>query len=128
MSIKFIRQSCSRGSATMMPSHMPAHHPKKNCESAESAVEPVQARRQPHQLGAAAQARLDVDMQRRPERPTAEGELKIIAAILVRPVIEKILTHLALDPQPPPKVGRARARAPALKPWVSTPSEPGPQD
>ena len=35
------------------------------------------------------------------------GELKIIAAILERPVIEKILTHLGLDPQPPPG-GRAR--------------------
>jgi len=31
------------------------------------------------------------------------GELKIIAAILERPAIEKILTHLVLDPQPPPK-------------------------
>ena len=36
-----------------------------------------------------------------------DGELKIIAAILKRPVIEKILTHLGLDPQPPPR-GRAR--------------------
>ena len=35
------------------------------------------------------------------------GELKIIAAILERPVIEKILTHLGLDAQPPPR-GRAR--------------------
>ena len=35
------------------------------------------------------------------------GELKIIAAILEQPVIEKILTHLGLDPQPPPR-GRAR--------------------
>lgn len=26
------------------------------------------------------------------------GELKIIAAILERPVIEKILTHMGLDP------------------------------
>ena len=34
------------------------------------------------------------------------GELKVIAAILERPVIDKILTHLGLDPQPPPK-GRA---------------------
>jgi hypothetical protein len=34
-------------------------------------------------------------------------ELKIIAAILERQVIEKILTHLGLDPQPPPR-GRAR--------------------
>jgi hypothetical protein len=38
------------------------------------------------------------------------GELRIIAAILERPVIEKILTHLGLDPQPPPK-GRAREAA-----------------
>ena len=35
------------------------------------------------------------------------GELKIIAAILEQPVIAKILSHLGLDPQPPPK-GRAR--------------------
>ncbi|MCA3253748.1 MAG: hypothetical protein ING49_19675, partial [Rubrivivax sp.] len=35
------------------------------------------------------------------------GQLKIIAAILERPVIEKILTHLGLDPQPPHR-GRAR--------------------
>jgi hypothetical protein len=31
------------------------------------------------------------------------GEFKIIATILERSVIEKILTHLGLDPQPPPK-------------------------
>ena len=35
------------------------------------------------------------------------GELKIIAAIPERPVIERILTHLGLNPQPPPW-GRAR--------------------
>ena len=34
------------------------------------------------------------------------GELKIIAAILERLVVQKILTHLGLDPQPPPR-GRA---------------------
>jgi hypothetical protein len=34
------------------------------------------------------------------------GELKIIAAILQRAAIEKILTHLGLDPRPPPR-GRA---------------------
>ncbi len=38
------------------------------------------------------------------------GELRIIAAILERPVIEKILAHLGRDPQPPPK-GRAREAA-----------------
>jgi hypothetical protein len=36
------------------------------------------------------------------------GELKIIAAILDQPVIEKILGHLELDLQPPPR-GRGRA-------------------
>jgi hypothetical protein len=30
------------------------------------------------------------------------GELKISAAIVERPEVEKILTHLGLDPQPPP--------------------------
>ena len=47
----------------------------------------------------------DIDMQRCPH--CGAGELKIIAAILERPVIEKILSHLGLDPQPPPK-GRVR--------------------
>ena len=39
------------------------------------------------------------------------GEPKIIAAILERAVIQKILAHLGLDPQPPPK-GRAREAGP----------------
>ena len=47
----------------------------------------------------------DIDMQHCPN--CGGGELEIIAAILERPVIEKILTHLGLDPQPPPR-GRAR--------------------
>ncbi len=47
----------------------------------------------------------DIDMQHCPN--CGAGQLKIIAVILERPVIEKILTHLGLDPQPPPK-GRAR--------------------
>ena len=37
------------------------------------------------------------------------GELRIIAAILERSVVEKILAHLGLEPQPPPK---AAAREP----------------
>jgi hypothetical protein len=37
------------------------------------------------------------------------GELKIIAAIVERPAIEKILAHLGLQAQPPP---RAPAREP----------------
>jgi uncharacterized protein (DUF983 family) len=54
----------------------------------------------------------DIDMQHCPS--CGNGELKIIAAILERPVIEKILGHLGLDPQPPPR-GRAREVGPA---WV----------
>ena len=49
----------------------------------------------------------DIDMQHCPN--CGGGELKIIAAILERPVIEKILEHLGLQPQPPP-------RAPADEP------------
>jgi hypothetical protein len=45
-------------------------------------------------------------MQRCPNCGT--GELKIIAAVLERPQIEKILTYPGLDPQPPPR-GQARA-------------------
>jgi hypothetical protein len=41
------------------------------------------------------------------------GELKIIVVILERPAIEKILTHLGLDPQPPPR-GRAVRGGPGL--------------
>jgi len=47
----------------------------------------------------------ELDMEHGPN--CGAGELKIIAANLERPVIEKILTHLGLDPQPPPR-GRAR--------------------
>ena len=43
----------------------------------------------------------DIDMEHCPN--CGGGELKIIAAILERPVIEKILSHLGLDPQPPPR-------------------------
>ena len=45
------------------------------------------------------------------ENNLAAWERKIIAAILERPVIEKILAHLGLDPQPPPK-GRVREAVP----------------
>jgi hypothetical protein len=47
----------------------------------------------------------DIDMQQCPN--CGGGKLKIIAAILERPAIQKILAHLGLDPLPPPK-GRAR--------------------
>jgi hypothetical protein len=35
--------------------------------------------------------------------PNCGGELKIIAAILEQPVIEKILTHLGLQARAPPR-------------------------
>jgi Putative transposase len=75
---------------------------------AESAVENesglVQAR--PHRTSWARLLKrvFDIDMQHCPN--CGGGELKIIAAILERPVVEKILTHLGLDAQPPPR-GRA---------------------
>ena len=66
--------------------------------------ERVQAR--PHRISWARllERVFDIDMQHCPT--CGAGELKIIAAILARPVIEKVLSHLVLDPQPPPK-GRA---------------------
>jgi hypothetical protein len=76
---------------------------------AECDVEAVQDR--PHRIGWARLLKrvFDINMQHCPNR--GAGELKTIAAILERPVIEKILTHLGLDPQPPPR-GRARAAGP----------------
>jgi hypothetical protein len=52
-------------------------------------------------------------MHRGPRRcPNCGGELKIIAAILEQPVIEKIRTRLALPARAPP---RAPARGQALQ-------------
>jgi hypothetical protein len=56
----------------------------------------------------------DIDMQLCPN--CGGGELKIIAAILERPVIDKILTHLGLDPQPPPR-GCAREAGQDFATW-----------
>ncbi len=44
--------------------------------------------------------------------PNCDGQLKIIAAILEQPVIEKILTHLGLKASAPP---RAPARGSQLQ-------------
>ena len=72
---------------------------------AECEVETVQAR--PNRISWARLLKrvFDIDMHTCPN--CGGGELKIIAAILERPVIERILTHLGLEPQPPPR-GRAR--------------------
>jgi hypothetical protein len=50
----------------------------------------------------------DIDMQHCPN--CGGGELKIIAAILERPVIEKILTHLGLQTPPPKAAAREPGR------------------
>lgn len=70
-------------------------------------AETVQGR--PHRISWARLLKrvFDIDMQHCPN--CGGGELEIIAAILERPVIEKILMHLRLQPQPPPK---APAREP----------------
>ena len=70
-------------------------------------AEAVQDQARPHRIGWARLLKrvFDIDLQHCPH--CGAGELKIIAAILERPAIEKILTHLGIDPQPPPR-GRAR--------------------
>jgi len=42
--------------------------------------------------------------------PNCEGELKIIAAILEQPVIEKTLTHLGLQARAPPRTPVRRSK------------------
>jgi len=42
--------------------------------------------------------------------PNCDGELKLIAAILEQPVIEKILTHLGLQARAPPRTPARRSK------------------
>jgi hypothetical protein len=70
------------------------------CEQAE----PVRARAQHIGWARLLERVFDIDLRRCPS--CGAGELKIIAAILQRAAIGKILTHLGLDPRPPPR-GRA---------------------
>jgi hypothetical protein len=58
------------------------------------------ATRYKRQPSPAAQAGMDIDMHHCPNRGGAE--LTIIATLLARPVVEKTLTQLGLDPQPLP--------------------------
>ena len=73
--------------------------------ASEFEAEAIQGR--PHRIGWARLLKrvFDIAMQHCPS--CSGGELKIIVAILERPVIEKIPNHLGLDPQPQPK-GLAR--------------------
>ena len=67
------------------------------CEQAE----PLRARAQPIGWTRLLKRVFDIDLRRCPS--CGAGELRIIAAILERAVIGKILTHLGLDPRPPPR-------------------------
>jgi len=42
--------------------------------------------------------------------PNCGGHLKIIAAIMEQPVIEKIVTHLGLQPRAPPSAPAPRSQ------------------
>lgn len=75
----------------------------------ESELEPVHAVSRRISWARLLKRVFDFDMQHCPN--CGGGELKFLAAILERPVIDKILTHLGLDPQPPPK-GRTREAGP----------------
>jgi len=50
--------------------------------------------------------------------PNCGGQLKIIAAIMEQPVIEKILTHLGLQARPPPREPAHVSAASGLKPSI----------
>ncbi|MCZ8167094.1 MAG: transposase [Pseudomonadota bacterium] len=73
-------------------------------------VEPVRARSQRMGWARLLKRVFDIDMRRCPR--CGGVQVKIIAAILERAVIGKILTHLGLDPQPPP---RSKAREAGLE-------------
>lgn len=73
----------------------------------ESGGEPFQAR--PRRINWARRLERVFEFHLQHCRNCGAGEFKIIAAILERPVIDKILTCLGLDAQPPP---RAPARGP----------------
>ena len=93
--------------AQVVPQGPLAHAPAATeaAGAGECDVETVQGRA--HRIGWARLLKrvFDIDLQRCPR--CGGGQVKIIAAILERAAIEKILTHLGLDPQPPPR-GKAR--------------------
>jgi len=72
----------------------------------------------PHRTGSARLLKsvFDIDMKRCPKR--GAGDMQIIAVILERPVIEKILTHLGMDPQLPPR-GRACEAGQDFAAWAT---------
>ena len=99
-----LRPSCARWWCRQEP--VPAAQPASPTE--------CEANCEHHRLARMGWAKLlrrvfDLDLQ---HCPNCGGELKIIAAILEQPVIEKLLTHLGLQARAPP---RAPARGQALQ-------------
>jgi len=84
----------------------PAQPQEPNEAATECEAQTVHARPSRISWGTAAHV-FDIDMQHCPN--CGAGELKIIAAILERPVIEKILSHLGLEPPPPKSAAREAA-------------------
>ena len=96
--------------ARLRPRVVPQGPPKDEEAARVAAAGPCEVKIAQARPGHISWARLlkrvfDIDMQHCPNG--GSGELRIIAAILCRPVIGKMLTDLGLDPQPPPR-GRAR--------------------
>ena len=87
--------------ARVVPQGLLAHAPAATeaATAGECDVEAAQGRA--HRIGWARLSKrvFDIDMQRGPR--CGAGDVKIIAAILERAVIGRILTHLGLDPRPP---------------------------
>ncbi len=75
--------------------------------AADCEVDSLQARPNRISWARLLQRVFDIDMQRCPN--CGAGVPKLIAAVLERPAIGKVMTHLGLDPQPLPEGGRVRA-------------------
>ena len=91
--------------AQVVPQGPEAAGPATEAAAAASEAEPVRARSQRMGWARLLKRVFDIDLQHCPR--CGGGQVKIVAAILERAAIEKILTHLGLDPPPPPR-GKAR--------------------
>ena len=100
-------RGCPPSSTSVVPSG-----PDEHAEAAQAAAcEANYAHHRPVRLSWARLLKrvFEIDLE---HCPNCRGELKIIAAILEAPVIERILTHLGLQARAPP---RAPARGQALQ-------------
>ena len=98
--------------ALVVPQRPPDQEKPVTEAAAEAGCEAETVQAGPHRISWARLLKrvFDIDVRHCPS--CGSGALKIVAAIVERPAIEKILSHLGLDPQPPPK-GRAREVGPA---------------